>query len=82
MPFAAMWMDLEIIIQSEIRKRQIPHDFTYMWNLKYSTNEPLYKKETDLQTYRTDLWLPSRKGKGGRTGSLRLADVNYYIQDG
>ena len=64
------------------RERQIPYDITYMWNLKYSTNEPLYKKETDSQTYRTDLWLPSGKGKGGRTESLRLADVNYYVQDG
>ena len=53
-----------------------------MWNLKYSTNEPLYKKETDSQTYRTDLWLPSGKGKEGRTESLRLADVNYYAEDG
>ena len=34
MPFAAMWMDLEIIILSEDRKRQISYDITYMWNLK------------------------------------------------
>ena len=34
MPFAAMWMDLEIIILSEVRKRQISYDITYMWNLK------------------------------------------------
>ena len=32
------------------RKRQIPYDITYMWNLKYSTNEPIYKTETDSQT--------------------------------
>ena len=32
MPFAATWMDLEIIILSEIRQRQKPYDFTYMWN--------------------------------------------------
>ena len=30
MPFAATWMDLEIIILSEIREKQIPHDITYM----------------------------------------------------
>ena len=44
MPFAATWMDLEIIILSEVkseRKRQIPDDITYMWNLKYDTNEPI-----------------------------------------
>ena len=30
MPFAATWMDLEIIILSQ---RRIPYDITYMWNL-------------------------------------------------
>ena len=37
MPFAATWMDLEIIILSEVkqdRKRQISYDIAYMWNLK------------------------------------------------
>ena len=33
MPFAATWMDLEIIILSEVRQRQILYDITYMWNL-------------------------------------------------
>ena len=44
MPFAATWMQLEIITLSEVRQerqkeRQIPHDITYMWNLKNKTNE-------------------------------------------
>ena len=30
-----------------------------MWNLKYGTNGPIYKIETDSQTQRTDVWLPS-----------------------
>ena len=30
----ATWMDLEIIILSEVRERQISYDFTYMRNLK------------------------------------------------
>ena len=37
MPFAATWMDLEIVILSEVksdRERQIPYDIAYMWNLK------------------------------------------------
>ena len=29
------------------RERQIPYDITYLWNLKYGTNEPIYKTETD-----------------------------------
>ena len=49
MPFAATWMDLEIIILSEISQKQI-YDITYMWNLKYDTNELIYKTETDSQT--------------------------------
>ena len=35
-----------------------------MWNLKYGTNDSIYKTETDSQTERTDLWLP----KGGVEG--------------
>ena len=41
-------------------------DITYMWNLKYGTNEPVYK--TLSQTERSDVWLPrgaGRRGKGG-----------------
>ena len=34
MPFTATWMDLEIIILSEISQRQISYDIIYMWNLK------------------------------------------------
>ena len=34
MPFAATWMDLEIIILSEVSQRQISYDIIYMWNLK------------------------------------------------
>ena len=43
-----MWMDLEIIILNEIRQRQIQYDITYLWNLNYDTNEPIYETETDL----------------------------------
>ena len=44
-------MQLEIIILSKSeRERQIPYDITYMWNLKYGTNEPTYKTETHSQT--------------------------------
>ena len=34
MPFAATWMDIEIITLSEVSQRQTSHDVTYMWNLK------------------------------------------------
>ena len=41
MPSAATWTQLKVITLSEIRQRQMPHDITYMWNLKYDTNEPI-----------------------------------------
>ena len=43
-------------------ERQIPYDITYMWNLKYDTNELIYR-----QTQKTKLWLPKGKtvGAGG-----------------
>ena len=51
MPFAATWMDLEIITLSEVSQRQISYDITYMRNLqKNDTNELIYKTETDSQT--------------------------------
>ena len=35
MPFAARWMDLEIIILSQVSQtKKISYDTTYMWNLK------------------------------------------------
>ena len=33
MPFAAIWVDLEIIIRNEFKQRQT-YVITYMWNLK------------------------------------------------
>ena len=35
------------------------YDITYMWNLKYGTNELICETETDSQ--KTDLCLSSRK---------------------
>ena len=53
MSLAATWKDLDIIILSEVksdRERQISYGITYMWKLKYDTNELIYKTETDSQT--------------------------------
>ena len=33
MPFAVIWMKLEIVRMSEVSQRQI-HDIAYMWNLQ------------------------------------------------
>ena len=41
-------MNLEINVLNEISK--ILHDISYRWDLKYDTNELIYKTETDSQT--------------------------------
>ena len=48
----------------------------YIWNLKYDTNEPIYRTETDSETWSTDLWLPS-VGRG--EWDVGLVNENYYI---
>ena len=42
MPFGATWMNLEIIIRSEVRKRKTNTTL----NLKYDTNLQIYETET------------------------------------
>ena len=49
MPFAATWMDPDIIILCEIMERKVSYAITHMWNLKYDTNELIYKIETGSQ---------------------------------
>ena len=49
MPFAAIWMDLQIIILNEVSQvEKDKYEFTYTWNLKYDTNKFIH--ETDSQT--------------------------------
>ena len=43
-------------------KRQIPYDITYMWNLKYSTKELIYKTNRPTKAEST---LLITKGESG-----------------
>ena len=48
MPFAATWMDLEVVILSEVSQRRNIVCIPYLWNLKRNdTNELTYKTERD-----------------------------------
>ena len=54
------------------KQSKLDKNTTYMWNLKYNTNEHIYETETDSQTQRTDLWLTKGKRSGG--GGLGVWD--------
>ena len=64
MPFTATWMDLEIIMLSEVNQGEKDkyHDITCMCTLKYDANELVCKTETDSQTLKTNVWLLKEKG--------------------
>ena len=58
MPSAATWMDVEIIILSEIRQkeRQMPYDINYVESKMTQMNSST--KQTD--SHRDETWLPKR----------------------
>lgn len=57
LPFVIMWIDLEGLMWSERRQRQILDDLTYIENLPSKTK----------QKRRTDWWLPeARSGRWGK----------------
>ena len=67
MPFGATWMELEILILSEVcqKEKDKYHIIILIWNLICGTNEPIYRKETNSWTWRIDLWLSRGKGRSG-----------------
>ena len=50
MPFATTWMDLEVIILSEVSQTEKDkYDIAYMWNLKKMVQMNLFTKQTESQ---------------------------------
>ena len=89
-PFAATWMQLEMTIPSmSEREKQIPCDTTYMWNLKYDTDELVYKTDTE-SGHRDRLVVSEGEGfRGGWGGVWGCGGVGggasrckLYIQNG
>ena len=72
-PFAATWMDLEIIILSEVS--QIQKDKYHMISLmcglwKSDANELICKTETDSQIYKTFSYQRGKVGVRDKLGDL------------
>ena len=63
------------------RERQIPYDFTYIWNLIYSTNEPFHRKENHRHGEQTCGC--QERGRGSRgSGNFGLIDANHCLWNG
>ena len=77
MPFTATWMDLEIIILSEVRQRerQISCDISYMWNLKKKKKiqMSLFTKQKQTHRHRTKTY-GYQRGKGRGRDKLGVWD--------
>ena len=87
MLFIETWMDLEIVILREIRKRNTNTIWYHLYvdskiQHKYNINEHIYETITDSQVQRTNVWFPWGRGVGEwRIGSLGLADANYLYRE-
>ena len=76
MPFAATWTQEIITLSVNQRERQIPYDITHMWNQTHYTSEPIYERTRDIEDR---LLVGKGESERGWTGSLGLADTNWYI---
>ena len=81
MPFAATWMNLEIIILSEVRKRQISYDIAYMWNLKKKndTNELIYKTTKKIRHSKSKLMITKEERMCSGEGYIRSLALKYKL---
>ena len=68
MPFAATWMDLEIVILCEVIQTDNDkyHDIAYLWNLK-NVQKNLYSKQivTDVENKLMLAWVEMGRDKLG-----------------
>ena len=62
------------------KDRQIQYDITYIWNLKYDTNQHICEtKQTHSYREQTCGCQGGGGVEEGRNGSLGLAEANDYI---
>ena len=65
MKFATTWMDIEIIILSEVRKRKIPYNITYTWHPKKIIQINYLQNRNRLTDMENKLMVTKREREGG-----------------
>ena len=71
-----MYTDTEL--NKSESERQITYDITYVWNLKYGTNEPFHRKENHGHREQTC----DCQGGGGGTGNLGIMGAKCFLGNG
>ena len=66
--FVETWMDLETVIQSEVRQKE-KNKYRILTHIcgtqKNGTDEPVCRAETETQMQRTNVWTPRGESGGG-----------------
>ena len=78
MPFAVTWMDIEIVILSEVSQTEEDkyHDIAYMWNLKKGYKWT-YLQNTNSHSGENKLMV-TKGEKGGRGGMNWEIGIDMY----
>ena len=85
MPFAATWMDLEILILSELSQKETDklHVISLICGIWYMVHLILSTKEKQIKAKRSRLLVAGGRAEGLRwRGRLGLVDANCYIWNG
>ena len=92
MPFAATWMELEILTLSEVNQKETGKYHTiplFLWNLKYGTDHPIKKKKKEqnqnqIMAKEIRLGVPRAEGEGcGTDGHFGgFLHAHCYIWNG
>ena len=85
MPFVATWMDLEIVILSEVRKRQTLYDITYVESKKIIEMNLFTKQKQIYRQKDIFVFFKPVVTKGGKGINLEYGINRYtvlYIKQG